>query len=361
MVVNQNYTLLAHTFSMEPLYFLPESEINGHVCVTGSSGSGKTVLLGRFAGSLSREYPTVIISPHSDLPAMFGGGIKVTEDGMGGCGINPISIRFDLVELYGVAAVAGRAVDVIERGVEKLGAQQRSLLFDLFRAEADRVKIEGERGCSAGRMNFSYLERELLEIAECAENSRKRSVAESLLDRLKPLSSMPIFSLTEELDVRSLLNGIHAYDVSRLRGKAKALVCDALFGLLSDYLFSLGPVCSAGYKHRIFLVVDEAKVFFGEKDRKECPDHPLNRIATEGRKYGVSLIAASQRVEHFSEDFLGSAALQMVLGPVTDTRQKKKLSSVYGLGSHQVSSLSVPGRAFIESSTITGGVYYLAL
>lgn len=60
---------------------------------------------------------------------------------------------------------------------------------------------------------------------------------------------------------------------------------------------------------RDVIVVDEASKFFDDD-----PRNPLNYIALEGRKFGVSLICASQSPTHFSENFLGSVATKMILG-----------------------------------------------
>lgn len=60
---------------------------------------------------------------------------------------------------------------------------------------------------------------------------------------------------------------------------------------------------------RDVIIVDEASKFF-DKD----PRNPLNFIALEGRKFGISLISASQQMDHFSDDFLGSVSTKIILG-----------------------------------------------
>ena len=56
------------------------------------------------------------------------------------------------------------------------------------------------------------------------------------------------------------------------------------------------------------IVVDEAHLFM-DKDGNNM----INRIAKEGRKFGVGLIAASQSPKHFSEDFLSLVAAKIIL------------------------------------------------
>lgn len=68
-----------------------------------------------------------------------------------------------------------------------------------------------------------------------------------------------------------------------------------------------GEVKPGTIRHAI--VVDEAAKFFDND-----PRNPLNYIALEGRKFGISLICSSQSPSHFSEDFLGSVATKLILG-----------------------------------------------
>jgi DNA helicase HerA-like ATPase len=56
------------------------------------------------------------------------------------------------------------------------------------------------------------------------------------------------------------------------------------------------------------VFLDEAKRFFTDE-----PDNPINIIATEGRKFGLALVCASQSPTHFSEDFLSNVATKILL------------------------------------------------
>lgn len=60
---------------------------------------------------------------------------------------------------------------------------------------------------------------------------------------------------------------------------------------------------------RDVIVLDEADKFFSDKDT-----NILDVISKESRKFGISLIAASQAPSHFSEDFLGNVSTKILLG-----------------------------------------------
>jgi hypothetical protein len=63
---------------------------------------------------------------------------------------------------------------------------------------------------------------------------------------------------------------------------------------------------------RRVVVLDEAKIFNSEE-----MNNPINIIATQMRKFGLSLLQAGQSPAHLSEDFLKNAATLMLLNMAT--------------------------------------------
>lgn len=60
---------------------------------------------------------------------------------------------------------------------------------------------------------------------------------------------------------------------------------------------------------RHIIVLDEAHKFFDDE-----PDHIINVISKEGRKFGLALWCASQSPTHFTPDFLTNCGIIMLLG-----------------------------------------------
>ena len=58
-----------------------------------------------------------------------------------------------------------------------------------------------------------------------------------------------------------------------------------------------------------FIIVDEASIFMCDD-----PDHIINILMRESRKFGLGLIFASQSVSHFTEDILSNVGLKLILG-----------------------------------------------
>jgi len=75
-----------------------------------------------------------------------------------------------------------------------------------------------------------------------------------------------------------------------------------------DRAIERGPVAGAS-EVRDVIVLDEAHKFFTDKE-----ENILDKIAKEGRKFGIELLAASQAPSHFSEDFLGNVGTKLLLG-----------------------------------------------
>ncbi len=60
---------------------------------------------------------------------------------------------------------------------------------------------------------------------------------------------------------------------------------------------------------RRIVLVDEGHLYYSEDG-----DNPINRIAKEGRKFGLGLVVGSQSPTHFSEDFLTNCGSIFLLG-----------------------------------------------
>lgn len=60
---------------------------------------------------------------------------------------------------------------------------------------------------------------------------------------------------------------------------------------------------------RRIIVVDEGHLYYSEDG-----DNPMNRIAKEGRKFGLGLVVGSQSPTHFSEDFLTNCGAVFLMG-----------------------------------------------
>lgn len=128
-----------------------------------------------------------------------------------------------------------------------------------------------------------------------------QEVIRSVYERLENLKATGLFkSKNPPFDMEKR---IWRYALDALNEEEKKLFvefrCQEIFTLAMER----GPVPGIDQ----IIVLDEGHNYFGE-------DCIIDKIAKEGRKFGIALICASQSPTHFSEDFLGNVATKIILG-----------------------------------------------
>jgi hypothetical protein len=83
---------------------------------------------------------------------------------------------------------------------------------------------------------------------------------------------------------------------------------------------------------RTFLFIDEAK------EMPKTEGSACDRIIADGRKFGLSLVLASQSERHLSQDVIGNSATKIVL-PVDQT-EVNKVAKKFRFAEKKVASLS---------------------
>jgi len=130
-----------------------------------------------------------------------------------------------------------------------------------------------------------------------------RDVLKSLVERLENLNAIGIFkSQKPPFDNNS---PIWRYDIKALSMDEKKLF--VAFRLEELFYQAL----ERGVQNTIcdIIVLDEAHNFFTDDE-----DNVTNTISKEARKFGISMICASQSPTHFSDDFLTNVGTKVILG-----------------------------------------------
>lgn len=124
----------------------------------------------------------------------------------------------------------------------------------------------------------------------------------SLLERLQELQDGGIFR-SNPPDWQGALTRV--YQVGSLRDDERKL----LFFMQCESI--LRRVMNAGRtdKVRHIILADEGHLYYDDSG-----DNIINRIAKEGRKFGLALIIGSQSPTHFSEDFVTNVGTIMLCG-----------------------------------------------
>ena len=120
-----------------------------------------------------------------------------------------------------------------------------------------------------------------------------------------------------------LKRGINRIDLSAFTSIGKPLVAKLISELLmqkffrsamlrGEYRYSKNYIPNTNFDRAI--IIDESKIALPSGAEKKDPFNIINRIVTEARKFGVSIILASQRIDHYSGDMLSNISVKIILG-----------------------------------------------
>ena len=126
---------------------------------------------------------------------------------------------------------------------------------------------------------------------------------QSLYDRLEALDISGIFKAKPAPFPPDVC--VHDYNIQALDLREQQLFTDCLMERLYVGAKQRGE-CDSPVE---FVVIDEADCF-----TTDDPEHIINRMVKELRKFGVGMVLAGQSFEHFSDDLLMSASVKLVLG-----------------------------------------------
>jgi hypothetical protein len=128
-------------------------------------------------------------------------------------------------------------------------------------------------------------------------------VLNTVLDRVDHLDKAGIFKdHPPPMDSRS---PIHVYDVHSIGRDEQKMFLEILLEELWLEAKSAGQTS----RPETFIIIDEASIFVSDD-----PDHILNILIREARKFGIGILFASQSIHHFSEDVLANVGLKLILG-----------------------------------------------
>jgi len=112
--------------------------------------------------------------------------------------------------------------------------------------------------------------------------------------------------------------------------------------LRQHQLAGIGPLST-------YLLIDESKLCTPEK--KDSPMGALNRIATEGRKFGLGLVVSTQFVGHVGRDTVVNTFTKIVMK--TDKTEVNATARKFRLEEAALQSLRDPGDALVNFADST--------
>ncbi len=333
------------------VYWNPEAHPNPHVLILGGSGTGKTWTMRLLAGELSkRGRRCLLLDFHGDLVIPGIQSYSISLDSR--YGVNPLEMSMD-PEGGGPDPQRFEVVEQLRNAFRPMGGLQLVLVDACVRETYSRAGI-----VQADRTTWN---RPAPHFGQLLEEIDRRIKAEPKDTRIRGLSAklamafdFQIFSKpnvpVEEICRRDLcgpsagkmpaLAGTIRLDLTKLPAPLQYLAADTILKLI----FRQRQLQRHAESVPLYLLIDETKLCTPAK--KEAPFNALNRIVTEGRKFGLGLILSSQFVGHVSRDVLVNTFTKILMR--VDKTEIGATSRRFRLEEALLQSLKRPGDALVN-------------
>ena len=292
-----------------------ENLIKKHISVMAKTGTGKSYLTGVIMEELAENrVPVVIIDPHGEYFTLQSANSKPSERKfMQRFEVEPRSYR-NQVQIYGFRM--GKEIklnsrldaeEIMQIMPAKIPANQKVLLYSAVK------KLEGQEYSLTDVMD---------EIGKTKSQSKW-----SLISSLEFLIKTNLFSTKPTTPEELVQDGkISIVDLKEARPEIQQMVVMKL----AEELFSARK---RGKIPPFLFVLEEAHNFCPERGFGEVASSKILRtIASEGRKFGMGLMAISQRPARVDKNVLSQCNTQVIL-KVTNPNDLNAISeSVEGMG-----------------------------
>lgn len=319
------------------LSFMPSSQVNGHAIITGSSGSGKSVLAKFVSCAIQQSgVPVVTFDFHGDMEIFSQRTYQLGDGPTGEYSIRFLQPTRRALRVFGARGFIDNTIGAIEEmSRRKLGDAQRNALRAVLPELLDGHGVlnpEGDNDGDGSRRGI--VPSDLLALLESkkseAEGSSQRNLYDGLISRVSVLASLNIFENDNALDIEDLLVNGGRIQMLSVPRPVRGCVARILMRMLFDEITAMGPVQRQMYEplvpFRVYLVVDEA----GSVIRRTAEDCIVKTIAKESRKFGVGLLLAAQTLDDLSDEVVANADTHFAL-PSKSASDARKVEQKLGL------------------------------
>ncbi len=286
--------------------------LSHHIAILGSTGSGKSYTVGVIVEELlERKIPVLIIDPHGEYHGLAQPSIDpgLLNEGVEGKGypIKKIPIKSSDNKPAFKIPLNEISPDAIIELIEASPTQQ-DIIYMIF-DEMYRVRQNKSEKTEKAQQLFNKIS--TIDALEAFSDTLKghgfqnRSI-KPVIRKLKILERLNIFGEAFPIE-KYIKKGVATiFDLSiDLPEKVRL----ALTGYLLDTIFNLRKENKIP---PIVIVIEEAHKF-APQERSVYTKYVLRRIAREGRKFGISLIFASQRIIGLDKDALSQCGTKFIM------------------------------------------------
>jgi hypothetical protein len=270
-------------FSVEPHRW-----INPHMIIVGGSGGGKSNACKAMVSALCAGGAHVaILDPHDEYLGICGAiDAKVYDASRNG---------INMFDLDGVTERerTSEITSMLKRNF-RLGEVQG---YVLYRCIAYSYRVLLAEGKTPNIHNLMFT---IKIFKKNSKSASEKTVLESLERRISLLDTG---AFEKSADVNKVMSGNSVFLLSRLHTpEAQSIYMEGFLRKVYSRMLSMEKAS----KPRLYVVIDEAE---------KLGDNPiLGKIAAEGRKYGIGIIAISQRSKLIDKDLRGNAATLISFG-----------------------------------------------
>ena len=260
--------------------------INPHIAITGQSGSGKSNATSIIIKELAdMGYNFIILDPKNDY-------VSIAEYTTA----RVFNARYDGINIFekGNASVTEKVSElsnIFQKNL-RLGHVQRNLLYRCLKYTYEVCERKMKEPNFSGLI---FTMNVFKKNAEIKGNRAEKTMLDYLINRfssLEYLESKNIIKISDAIRSRSIfvLGELGTAD-------AQSIFMEGMLRQIYTYAISSGE----RDKFRIYIVVDEAG---------KLGDNPiLGRLVSEGRKFGVGIIAVSQSAKSLDKDIRCNSSL----------------------------------------------------
>lgn len=347
---------LGHTKqSRDELLWVPSLEDNGHFVILGASGSGKTEALKAIGRGIADDaFPVLVLDFHGDVvfpginSCVLSSGIDSTV------GINPMELDWCGNALRGFYDQRHALAEMIQRAAPKLTSRQKDVLFQAITEAYVRAGIQDHVPSTWAHRPPGFGDVLAILNQWSRDPARKTSHASvpGCIAAIRSVFDHPVFHRQTNLSVLDILRWNVRLDLSHLSDGVRFIVAETVLKKVFNTLRAQGlnpvdPVDDTGL-FRLFILIDEAKILSASGGGVGSRTNILNILATEGRKFGIGLVLASQRADHFGSDVRASASTWLVMKPMANLEAENNAPNV-GVSPKVLMGLAGKGEGFLRS------------
>jgi DNA phosphorothioation-dependent restriction protein DptH len=323
----------------------PSVKGSPHLFIIGIPGQGKSWTTTRILTQLGMQgVPSLVLDFHGQF-AEPGGDVErqikpTILDASQGLPFSPFAFKPE----QGSVRDVSYAIAEIMAYVGGLGDMQRDVLYQAIQ-QAYRL-----RGFEALEPNATLPDfPSTHDVLQALEEVERNSSSKNIVARCRPILEMDLFKpsgLNQNLldHVRSgLIIDLHKLNIESIQMAASAFVLRQIY----KDMFTWGTA----NRLRLAIVLDEA--------HRLAKDVTLLKLMKEGRKYGISVIVASQGMKDFDPEVLGNAGTKVIFR--TNYPDSSKLANFIRPRrggeelAEQIEGLQT-GQAFVQTPEMVQGI-----